>query len=117
MSINPTGSKTAETNDGQLDASDLLGDDGCVDVDKIRAVTHEDRQQSFLKVTAEQATYIRQQLFRGRTLRSLSHELELSQPTISRHAKETNLELYQDGESPDCPPVEYNGGEWRYVDE
>ena len=117
MSLHITGSKTTETNDGQLDASDLLGDDGCVDPEKIRVVTHKDRRNTARKVTAKDATYIRQQLFRGRTLRALSQELDLSKRTITRHAKETDLSLYPGDGVPDCPPVEYNGGEWRYVDE
>lgn len=99
-----------------VDPSSLLDADGKIDPEQVRALALDARRVKATKVDAEQATYIRQQLLRGRTLKSLSDELELCRRTVSRHAREPDDDVYPD-DDPDCPPVEFVGSEWRYVDD
>ena len=111
MSLHITGSKTAETNDGQLDASDLLGDDGRIDLSAVHSRSKQGVERVDRLPLAE-VDEIRRRLRRGESASAVATDLGRSAKTTRKHARGQIAYTHVDG-SPAEPPVEYGRGGWR----
>jgi len=107
-----TGRAEPETGDDQLDASDLLGDDGTVDRSKLASLTNgvADRDD---RVQASEADEIRHALRRGGSVRGVAEAHDIAQSTVRDHAH--GRVSYPNGETPTAPPVAYRDGRWQVV--
>lgn len=85
---------------GQVDPSDLLGEDGSVSVSKIKRISNQ-------KVAVETCAEIRRRLPDAPSSNALARELDISERAVRKHAR-------ADCACPvDLPKLVYLGGEWE----
>ena len=110
MSLHMTGSKTDEAGNDHIDASELLGDDGKIDVSKVNARAKNGNYYA-QDVTAAEADDIRNKLLAGWTVQEVANAVGYSEHTVMAHAR--GERQYKGGE-PELAPVEYRAEKWRY---
>lgn len=115
MSPHMTGRSEPDASGETRSASELLDDDGKVDTSKIHELTNAGGAPVD-KVDAEEVTEMRQRLILGKTTGEVSKEMDRSAEIVRLHAKGEAKTTYDS--EPDCPPVEYRGGDgWVVTDD
>lgn len=95
----------ASTTDDGMDLTDLLDDDGNVNISAIKSVTNGNPKP----VSPETCAAARELLADGLTTAEAAAELTIGSTTVSKHARDA---CYHTSDEVDHPPVAYERGEW-----
>jgi len=95
----------APTPDDHRDPSDLLDEDGSVNISAVKSVTNGTAKP----VSPETCATARELLVDGLTTAEAAAELTIGSTSVSRHA---GGDCYHTTDEVDHPPVTYERGEW-----